>query len=58
MSTNTQLGLASAYDTIIQLLQNTGWYMLCNSSNTVIIGKLNTGIGNAGTATDDIILVI
>ena len=47
VSNNTQLGLSSGYDTIITLLQYTGWYMYFNESNTAIIGALT---GNEGTS--------
>jgi len=38
LSNNTQLGIASAYDTIIQLLQISGWYIYFDANGTAIIG--------------------
>jgi hypothetical protein len=41
MSNNTSLGLMSAYEQIISLLQMSGWYITFNSTGRAIIGKLD-----------------
>ena len=41
LSNNTSLGLMSAYEQIIMLLQMSGWYIRFNPSGTAIIGKLD-----------------
>ena len=38
---DTALGMVTAYEQMIQLLQLSGWYMYFNADNTCIIGKLN-----------------
>lgn len=41
LSNNTSLGLMSAYEQVIMLLQMSGWYITFNASGTAIIGKLD-----------------
>ena len=41
LSNNTQLGMMSCYEQIIQLLQISNWYIYFTPSNKAIIGKLN-----------------
>lgn len=41
LSNNTSLGLMSAYEQVIMLLQMSGWYIRFNSSGRAIIGKLD-----------------
>ncbi len=43
LSENTTLGITSAYDAILQLLQLSGWYFYFDADNVCQIGKLNTG---------------
>lgn len=42
LSNNTTLGMMSAYDQIMYLLQICGWYMHFDKNGTCIIGKLDT----------------
>jgi hypothetical protein len=41
LSNNTSLGLGSAYDQVMTLLQMSGWYITFNAGGTAIIGKLD-----------------
>lgn len=51
-------GMGSAYETIVTLLQYSGWYMYFNQVNTCIIGKLDTNPSGAQEITDSTILSI
>ena len=51
-------GMGSAYESIVTLLQYSGWYMYFNPVNTCIIGKLETNPGGAQEITDSTILYI
>lgn len=46
LSNNTSLGLATAYDQIVPLLQMNGWYIYFDADNTAIIGKLTKNVGD------------
>jgi len=56
LGNNSQLGMANAYDLIMTLLQQSGWYMYFNTSNTMIVGNIVTGYGNAGSINETRIL--
>jgi hypothetical protein len=59
LSNNTSLGISSAFDIIVPLLQQNGWYMACDSDNVMHIGKANVLTGNpVATITNDMILNI
>jgi hypothetical protein len=49
LSNNTSLGLMSAYEQIIQLLQLSGWYITFDSGGKAIIGRLTSGGSTRGT---------
>lgn len=51
----TELGLQTAYDAILTLLQQSGWYFYFDEDNTCIIGKLKNSTKPAFTFTDNII---
>jgi len=51
-------GMGSAYDTIVTLLQSSGWYMYFDPINTCIIGTLDTNPGSAKEITDATILYV
>jgi hypothetical protein len=38
------LGMVTAYEQMVQLLQLSGWYMYFNASNVCVIGKLNADL--------------
>ncbi len=42
LSNNTSLGLTTAYDQILMLLQMSGWYITFRPNGTAVIGKLTT----------------
>ena len=44
LSENTSLGLNSAYDTIIYLLQLSGWYLYFNGDGKAVIGNLEVSL--------------
>lgn len=44
LSNFTALGMATAYEQIIQLLQLSGWYMYFNGNGKAIIGKFNQNL--------------
>lgn len=44
LSNNTSLGLQSAYDQIINLLQISGWYLYFDNDSVAVIGELNKDI--------------
>lgn len=46
LSNFMQLGLQSAYDQVMQLLQLSGWYMFFDGNGTAIIGSLKTDLGS------------
>lgn len=46
LSNNTSLGMVTAYDQILTLLQMSGWYMYFDEDSTCIIGDLNADISN------------
>ena len=46
LADGTSLGLASAYDLIMGLLAQSGWYMHFNQNNVVQIGDLSTSLSN------------
>lgn len=46
ISNDTILGLASAYDIVMALLSQSGWYMHFNQNNVVQIGDLNKALSN------------
>ena len=59
LSENTTLGLTSAYDTIIQLLQINGWYIYFDEDGKAIIGSLDADLlSSSHTFTDDEILTL
>jgi hypothetical protein len=58
LAAGSQLGFASAYESITTLLQQSGWYLVFNANNTAIIGKLDVGHGSYGTVLDDYVLQI
>lgn len=41
LSNNTSLGLVTAYEQVMMLLQMSGWYITFNSSGVAVIGKLD-----------------
>jgi len=49
LSENTTLGMCSAYDAILQLLQMCGWYFYFDNNNICQIGKLDVNSGNTVT---------
>lgn len=55
LSTNSQLGLMSAYDQIVQLLQYSGAYMYFDENGVCIIGSLQTRAGGVLELEDDTI---
>jgi hypothetical protein len=46
LSNNTSLGVTSAYEQIMILIQMSGWYMYFDDDGIAIIGKLSTEIGD------------
>jgi len=48
LSNNTALGLMSAYEQILMLLQMNGWYITFDSSGKAKIGKANVDYGTSG----------
>ena len=46
LSNNTSLGMMSAYDQIMNLLQQSGWYIEFNASGTALVGKLTSQISS------------
>lgn len=52
LSNNTQLGLVSAYEQLISLLQMSGWYMFFDGDGTAIIGALDTDLSTIGGSFD------
>ncbi len=48
ISNNTQLGLVSAYEQILTLLQMSGWYVYFNSSEHAVIGPLDADLAVSG----------
>jgi hypothetical protein len=59
LSNNTTLGLMSAYDQIMYLLQISGWYMYFDERNTCKIGKMDVDYGRTrGTFTNRKLLSI
>jgi len=48
LSNNTSLGMTSAYENIMMLLQMSGWYITFNASGKAIIGKLITAGSSSG----------
>lgn len=48
LSNNTALGLMSAYDQIMMLLQMSGWYITFTADGVAKIGKANVGFGTGG----------
>lgn len=55
LSENTSLGMSSAYDDIMTLLQYSGWYLYFNANNTAIVGSLSAPFGNAKRIQDNVI---
>ena len=51
ISNNTYMGMCSAYDAIVPLLAQCGWYMYFDSSNTCHINRIENSINNI-TLTD------
>jgi hypothetical protein len=45
LSNNTSLGLATAYDTILQLCQQSGWFFRVNADGVFIVGKVDVKLG-------------
>lgn len=58
LSNNTSLGLASAYDQIMNLLQMNGWYMEFTPSGVAVIGKLTSTISSETSINEERILQI
>lgn len=59
LSNYTQLGLVSAYDQIVTLLQMNGWYMYFDENDTCHIGKLGLDHSHdSATLNDDDIISI
>lgn len=59
LSENSSLGPSSAYDLIMGLLQQSGWYMYFDANGVCQIGTLTKDLSDAmETLTDDIILSI
>lgn len=56
LSDNTSLGLTSAYDAIIHLLQLSGWYIYFDEDGDAIVGDLETTLSPTETFTGDEIL--
>lgn len=57
LSNFTQLGLASGYDQVMQLLQLSGWYMYFDGNGVAKIGALQTDLsGSDGSITEEEIL--
>jgi len=56
---DTKLGMMTAYDQMMYLLQLSAWYMYFDSNNTCIIGKLRKDLSNYSAAFDktDIITI-
>lgn len=48
LSNNTALGLMTAYEQVISLLQMSGWYITFNAGGKAIIGKLDTDKAKSG----------
>ena len=46
LSNNTSLGLTSAYDQIMSLLQQNGWYIEFTPGGGALIGKLTSSVSN------------
>ncbi len=46
LSNNTSLGMSTAYDQIIPLLQMNGWYIYFNADNVAVIGKITRDISD------------
>ena len=53
VSENTSLGTASAYDTIMQMCQYTGWYFYFDNDGTMIIGELDKDYGSSDLNVDE-----
>ena len=54
---DSAFGLTSAYESIVSLLQMSGWYIYFNANGTAIVGKLSVASGNPdGVLTDTTIL--
>lgn len=58
LSDNTTLGVSSAYDAIIQLMQMSGWYFYFDENNVCQIGSLDVDGENIETFNDEQILKI
>lgn len=59
LSENTTLGLTSAYDAIIQLLQLNGWYIYFDEDGRAIVGSLDADLlSSSHTFTDSEILTL
>ena len=52
ISSNSSLGMTSAYEQIMQLVQYGGGYFYFDSNGTMVIGKMNTSTGGSATAND------
>ena len=46
VSENTSIGVASAYDVVMQMCQYTGWYFYFDNDGTMIIGELDKDYGS------------
>lgn len=53
LSENTSLGLNSAYDTIIYLLQLNGWFIYFNKEGKAVIGNLKASLTSGAYTFDD-----
>lgn len=48
LSNNTSLGLTTAYEQVMMLLQISGWYIKFDANDVAIIGRLDANFGSAG----------
>jgi hypothetical protein len=57
LSENTSLGMNSAYDTIIYLLQLSGWYIYFDEDGKAIVGELRKSNSPSKTFNDEILTI-
>jgi len=53
VSENTSIGVASAYDVIMQMCQYTGWYFYFDNDGTMIIGDLDKNYGSTDLSVNE-----
>lgn len=57
MSNNTVIGMSTAYDIILPLLQQNGWFLKFDADGDAIIGKLYINVDSTAVDLDDTVIL-